>query len=252
MSGIYFEYGSYKHPVGEVYPKMIEMRPIVSERGYRWAYDYRMQIGGNFCGRPQLTPGGVDSRILALEAAYNDDYKNFGFRFSADDSKTAHYIETNDTFNLSGNKVIQANWDYSGPSELANTRSFAITLGAKIASSYSNIIDFFETVSEEGTGGPDWTYRTRATGIPLRQDIHQNTPVVVTQQGRITGLISHPAPPPPWWPSDEYEPGRVVTRTTPRLHGHPSFAKATHYTTLYRYVFLRPVATNLTPGVWYT
>jgi len=254
MSAIYFEYGTYKHPAGEVYPRRIELIPMKSPQGYRWASRYRFAIGGNFCqdvGTP-LTPATVSTKIAALEAAYVNDYQDFGFRFVDGDVKTPHYIETNASANLSGNRIVSATWDYQSAAEFANTRTFEIELEAIILQSYNNILSFHETVSEFGDGGTDWTYRTRWTGYPIRENISQYTPVRLVQQGEVVGLLSHPMPPAPWWPSDLYGPGKVVHRESPALLGHPSNAKAVNYVTKYRYEFYRAVPTNPTPGVWYS
>ena len=254
MSSIYFEYGTFKHPAGEVYPRRIELIPMKSPQGYRWASRYRFAIGGNFCqdvGTP-LTPSTVSTKIAALEAAYVNDYQDFGFRFVDGDVKTPHYIETNAAANLSGNRIVSATWDYQSAAEFANTRTFEIELEAIILQSYSNILEFHETVSEFGDGGTEWTYRPRWSGYPVRENIHQYTPVKLVQKGHIVGLLSHPMPPAPWWPSDEHGPDRIITRSTPSIFGHPSNSKAVGYRTDYQYVFFRAVPTNPTPGVWYS
>lgn len=253
MSQIYFEYGSYKHDAGEVYPSRIELIPDRSDQGYRWASRYRMQIAGSFCddiGTP-LTPTTVNQKIIALEAAYAQDYQDFGFRFVGTNVKTPHYIETNAAGNLSGNRVVSASWDYQTPAEYANTRTFQIELEAIILQSYSNILTFKETVSEFGTGGPDWTYQARWQGYPVREEISQYTPVHLVQRGFVVGLTSHPQPPLPYWPDDEHRPSRVITRMSPIVLGHPSNARAVQYPVSYEYHFRRATATNPTPGIWY-
>lgn len=254
MSSIYFEYGSYKHPAGEVYPRRIELIPERSDRGYRYAARYRMQVAGNFCsdiGTP-LTPSDINTKIAAFEAAYTNDYQDFGFRFVGTDAKTPHYIETNASGNLSGNRITNVSWDYQTQAEFANTRTFQIDLEAIILQSYSNIISFSEVVSEFGDGGADWTYDARWLGYPVRENICQYTPVRLIQKGTVVGLLSHPMPNPPWWPDDEHGPSRIITRHYPEVFGHPSNSKAVFYRTSYHYEFRRAVPTNPTPGVWYT
>lgn len=250
--GLIFEYGGYRHERGEVYPKMIEIVSVESDRGYRWAFDYRMDIAGNFCAAPDapLTPATVNTKIAALQAAYLNDYANFGFLF-ADLSRTSHYLETDAADNISGNKVLSRSWDYQSPAEFANTRSYGIRLGARIFSSYSSILYFQESVKQIGTGGPQWTYRPRWQGAPIREDIHDQTPVELIQSGVIVGAQSHLQPPPPWWPDDEQQNLRYVERISPRLHGHPSFNRATHYVVKYAYTFLRATSPNQNPNVWY-
>jgi hypothetical protein len=250
--GLVFEYGSYRHEQGEVYPRAIEIIAQESDRGYRWAFDYRMEIAGNFCQAPDnpLTPATIDAKILALTAAYGDDYQNFGFLFG-DLTRTSHYLETDDARNLSGNKVLSRSWDYQSPAEFANTRSYAIRLGARVKSSYSSILYFQETVSQRGTGGPRWTYRERWQGDPIREDITEQTSVELVQSGIIVGLDSFLEPPEPWWPDDEQEEFRYIQRISPRLHGHPSFSRVTHHTVRYAYRFLRAASPNQSPNIWY-
>jgi len=250
--GLIFEYGSYRHERGEVYPQMIEIMSVDSDRGYRWAFDYRMQIAGNFCQAPDnpLTPATIDAKILALTNAYGDDYRDFGFLFG-DLTRTSHYMETDHVDNLSGNKVLSRSWDYQSPAEFANTRSFQIRLGAKVFSSYSSILYFQETVSQRGTGGPRWNYQERWQGEPIREDITEKTAVEIYQRGIVVGANSFVQPPPPWWPDDEQQEFRYIERVSPRLHGHPSFAKATHHTVRYSYKFMMAVSPNQNPNIWY-
>lgn len=252
MSGIYFQYGDYIHPAGEVYPQLIEARAVDSDRGYRWALDYRFQIGGNFCRDPNtpLTPELISTRIAELEAAYSDDYKDFGFKF-ANGTNTSHWVESDNTFNLTGNRVLARSWRYDSQAELANTRSFSITLGCRILANFSSVLYFQETVSQVGTGGPRWTFRERFQGIPIRKDITERTPVLLTQRGIIIGATASISPPQPWWPSDEQEDQRIIERVSPRLHGHPSFGKFTHYGVKYAYQFARAESPNQSPNTWW-
>jgi hypothetical protein len=249
--GLIFEYGGYRHERGEVYPQMIEIMAVESDRGYRWAFDYRMQVAGNFCAAPDapLTPATLDTKILTLQGAYANDYEDFGFLF-ADLSRTSHYLETDDPDNITGNKVLSRSWDYQSPAEFANTRSYGIRLGAKIFSSYSSILYFQETVKQFGTGGPRWTYRERWQGDPIREDITQQTAVQLVQSGIVVGANSFVLPPDPWWPDDEQLNLRYIERISPRLHGHPDFDRATHHTVRYAYTFLRAVSPSQDPNVW--
>lgn len=250
--GLIFEYGTYRHERGEVYPQMIEIVSVDSDRGYRWAFDYRVQVAGNFCAAPDnpLTPATIDTKIAALQTAYASDYQNFGFLFG-DLTRTSHYLETDDPDNLTGNKVLSRSWDYQSPAEFANTRSYSIRLGARIFSSYSSILYFQETVSQRGTGGPRWTYRERFQGVPIRENITQRTAVELVQSGVVVGANSFVQPPDPWWPADEQQEFRYIQRISPKLHGHPSFTRATHHTVRYAYRFLRAVSPNQSPNTWY-
>jgi hypothetical protein len=253
VTSLYFEYGDYKHPPGEVIPSVLEVRPVFSERGIRWASDVHLTVEGSFCRDPNspLDPDAVGLKIIDLNTSYGQDYKDFGFRRVEDDTVTPHYYATDDQFNLSGNRVTSRSWAYKTPAEYANTRSFSITLGARYLDEYSSVLYFHEVVRQLGTGGPKWTYKETWNSLPYREDIHTYTSVRLVQEGMIVGSTFSVAPPPPWWPEDEHQDQRLIVRESPRLHGHLSFAKATHYVTRYRYVFERAASPNQNPNIWW-
>jgi hypothetical protein len=249
--GLVFKYGGYSHPPGEVYPQAIEVRPVVSERGIRWATDVRYQIAGSFCqtlSNP-LTPALVNSRIGGLINAYTHDYQDFGF-YLPDGSETMHMIRNDDEFNISGNKVLSRSWLYQTPTEFANTRSFSISLGARYLESYSSILFFSERIGLRGTGGPSWQYKTRWTGPPIREQVTERTPVIITQTGVVVGTTGVVQAPAPWWPADEMQEHRYIERVSPRLHGHPDFNKRTHFELRYSYLFQMASVPGTQPRFW--
>ena len=248
--GLQFFFGNYVHPVGEVYPRSIEGRPLFTDENVRWATAIRYNVGGDFCADPltPLTPTQISAKIDALDAAYSEDYKDFGFRL--DGVNSAHFIENDGEFNLSGNRVLSRSWDHRGPNEYANTRSFSMTIGCTIQDSYSQIVQFREQIAMRGTGGERWTYRPRWTGEPIRESIHEQTPVELFQEGFIVGLNFLPEPPDPWWPDEEVKPDRFIQRISPRFHGHIDFDRGTHYGLRYRYRFLRATTDEQEPREW--
>lgn len=253
MSGLIFQYGGYRHQAGEAYPQMIEIRPVYSQRGIRWASDIRFQIGGSFCRDPSnpLDPADTGTLIEQMDNAYLHDYSDFGFLYADGTTKTPHYLYNDAPFNLSGNKVLGRSWTYQTPAEFANTRSYSISLGARVLESYSQILYFKETIRLVGNGGAKWDYRTRWQGAPIRENISQQTPVHVIQRGTVittTGIITAPAP---WWPDDEVGEDRVIERIGPDQHGHLSFSRATHYGLEYSYHFRMATSPAQQPSIWY-
>lgn len=247
MSTLQWRYGGFTHPANEVYPRAIEARPLVTNDGIRWGTALRYEIAGDLCADPStpLDLAGVNTRVAQLENAYKNDYQDFGFLI--DGAPSNHYVLTNDPENLSGNKVLSRGFPHRGPNELANNRSFTVTLGATFQEAYSQILLYSERVSQRGTGGTRWTLRPRFSGIPERTDIHDNTRIEMIQQGVIIGLNARPQPPAPYWPSDEVEEDRYVEQFSPRFHGHLNFDRPTHFELRYRYRFLfaqLPSATN--------
>jgi hypothetical protein len=237
--GLIFYYGSYEHPKGEVSPTRIEIRPLFTDEGIRWAQDVRVEIEGSFVNQsPELDSLGVDARIIELEDVYGNDYQDFGFNLS-DGTPTDHYLLTDDLYNLSGNHVMHFGWENRFPTEFANTRSFRAVLGARYLSPYEDIIYFHETVQKIGTGGERWRLYNRWNGDPVKETIMTQSKVYHVQRGTVVGLASTPTIPGPLWPDDEQVWRRTITRVSPRHHGDLSFLKATHYAVSYAYFFER-------------
>ena len=251
-AGLVFKYGDFEHDPGEVYPQMIEIRPRVSDRGQRWATHVRYQLAGEFLKDPAtpMTSEEVTTRIDALKAAYADDFKDFGFYLDDGTTPTSHVITNDFPSNLSGNRVLGIQFPHVLPNEYANTQSFRLSLGALFKDSETQLLYFKETVSQRGTGGPHWTYRSRYRGRPVREEVQEFTPVRLVQRGVIIGLDLDPVPPAPWWPADEHEPSRIIERDSGRQHGHQSYTRTTHQILRYRYEFERELPPGQSPNIW--
>lgn len=252
-NGLIWYYGNYEHPPGEVYPQKIEVRPLSSDRGLRWAYIVRTQVAGSFVNQsPELDAAGVNSRIATMEQAYRYDYQDYGFKLS-NGALTQHHLNTDDPFNLSGNKIVHRSWDNMWPTEFANTRSFTVTLESIIQQSEHRILFFSETTQRIGNGGPTWRLYNQWNGTPVREEITNTSKVYHVQRGTIVGLDTWPTPPDPWWPLEEQQWRRTITQASPRLHGHPSLARATHYALSYTYYFERGNSDPTSPiNTWFT
>lgn len=236
--GLQFQYGAYLHDKGDVYPRSIEIKPLYTEDGIRWAEDVRMSVSGHFSNIPELTEAEVNTRMGTMATAYDDDYKDAKFLLS-DGSDSNHILLTNDANNLSGNRVLHRSWDNATPTELANTRSFSITIGARYLRTGSDILYFKETTRRTGNGGPKWELHNRWNAPPERETIFNQSKVYHVTTGRIVALTDHAIPPAPYWPEEEKGWLQSVQYTTPRFHGDPTFQKGTHYVTDYAYYFER-------------
>lgn len=250
--GMIFKYGSFAHPKGEVYPASLEIRPRFTEDGVRWATDLRMEVRGSFVNQdPELDATGVNTRIAALEQAYRHDYKDAAFYMPDGTTRTEHYILTDDIYNLSGNKITHRSWDNVAKTEFANTRSFSVVISALVLSTYSDIIFFKENVTRIGDGGPSWKLYNNWQGDPVKETVTAQTKVRHIQEGVIIGLRTWPTVPAPYWPNEEQTWKQVIRQSSPKLWGHPSFAKTTHYQIEYRYEFERlGPDTSQRPAFW--
>lgn len=249
--GIYFFYGDFNHRIGECYPRKIEIRPEFSRDGVRWASEHRMEIGGDLVaedGGP-LSKAQLKTRIEELDAAYSEDYKDCGWR-RADNTLTPHVMLTNDLASLSGNQVIHKSWDNALPTELVNTRSFSVVIRNLFLNTYSPILSFRERVQQFGTGGPIWRKYNLWNGAPYKELLTFSSKVRYVQEGSVVGLTGYEALPEPWWPNDEQTWRRIITSTSPQFHGHPAFAKGTHYVKTYAYFFELSAAEFQNPSLW--
>ena len=155
--GLIFQYGTYYHKPGEVYPAAIEVRPQHSDYGIRWGSIYRMQIKGDFLADDgqTLDPDEITNRINELQDVYIEDYKDTGFWLSENGvktTKTPHYMETDDEYNLSGNQVVSRSWDHIHPAnEYTNTRSFSITIQALFEQVQASILFFSQRAAVDPT-----------------------------------------------------------------------------------------------------
>ena len=247
--GFTFEWGSYTHPKGEVYPKKIEYRPLITEYGVPWAMDIRLQVAGSFVNQnPELDNAGVNTRIAAMTTAYNTHYQDAKF-YLPDGSLSENYLLTDDALSLSGNRVLHRSWDNIYPTELANTRSFTITIGARFLHHHDNIIYFHETTQRIGDGGPIWRLYNRWDNTPVQEDITLNSKVYHITKGTVIGIDDWPSPPPPLWPNEEQTWRRSIIQSSPKFHGDLTFQQRTHFAVNYAYYFERlgpdPTSSNL-------
>lgn len=237
--GMQFRYGAYTHPKGEVYPRRFELRPQLTEDGIRWATLVRMEIAGNFVGEsPEMSANEVNARIVELDNVYQYDYGDVEF-LMPDGSRSAHSFNSNDLYNLSGNRIVHRSWDNILPSEYANTRSFTVVIEALFQENYSEILYFSETTERIGDGGPVWRLYNSWTNTPIKEQIFSNSKVYHIQRGTIIGLNTWPLTPSPYWPSDEQTWRRKIATTSPKFHGDLAFLKGTHYAKQYTYFFER-------------
>lgn len=252
--GMQFYYGNYVHEKGEVYPEAIEIIPRFGPEGVRWGADFIWRLRGNFFHDPtqssELTTAQVGTKIEALRTAYNRTGQNCGFLLD-DGTQSKHVLNSNDTYNLSGNRVTRRSWDNLSECEYANTRSFSFTIQALYQMADSNLISYNEGISKTGTGGPTWKVRANWRGIPYKHYLTKQSKVVHVQQGEIVSLGGWFAAPAPYWPNEEMEEHRVITMHSPRHHGRTG-GSPTHYRMTYKYVFERlGPDPNFTPNTGY-
>ena len=258
--GLVWKWGTYAHEPGECYPMIIEARPVFSDRGVRYATNVRYQVGGDICftdaekaaidAGTETEQSTLTTRISAIETAYSDEYKDFGFYLDDGITPTAHAITNDDANNISGNRILSVSFPSRLPTEYTNTRSFQCTVSALLMDSLSQILYAREEISWLGTGGERWKLRPTFGGNLERTTIYPSSPVRIVQQGVLVGLTTYPTTPAPWWPADEHEDRRRITMVSPRLEGHDDFNRPIGYAVRYRYEFSQNAVTSQNPNYW--
>lgn len=258
--GLVWKWGSYSHEPGECYPMIIEARPLFTDRGVRYATNVRYQVGGDICftdaekaaidAGTETEQSTLTTRISALEVAYSDEYKDYGFYLDDGTTPTAHAITNDQADNYSGNRILSVSFPSRLPTEYTNTRSFQCTVSSVLLDSLSNTMYAKEEIMWRGTGGEMWTYRPTYAGNLERETIFPSTPVSIVQRGILIGLTAYPTAPLPWWPSDEHEDRRRITMISPDLLGHDDFNRPLKYGIRYHYEFSQNAVTSQNPNYW--
>jgi hypothetical protein len=103
--------------------------------------------------------------------------------------------------------------------EFANARHYEITVEAIYPNLVDGLLQFQETITLNGTGGPRYAYIEVLQGPPVRQTVCENTLIRATQSGHAIGLFSYPTVPQPLWPFYEDEPARQISKSGGQLQG---------------------------------
>jgi hypothetical protein len=225
---IYLKYNNYSHALGEA--------TVFTSRN-RSFNQYR-QITGDTVRwdiQGRLVAADRDALLVAqaaFEAAYSVDNGDIGQYYNDDPTKYLRRIRSQDT--LFGVKVVSfpSYGEVSGGEggtyltySLAIEADYAIQTGV----GGTNVIEFQETLTYSGGGG-DFVFQVPLEGDPIRQEVCDNTPYTVVQEGRALGLATYPPPPGPFWPDFEHRPARRIQYSGP-VNG------SQQYGTSWTYVF---------------
>lgn len=212
----YFQYGSYAHPAGEVNLTRVDVRNIHSGRGQLQHVLYTMYLQGEICA---ADASAVTTRINEITAAYRYEGYDAGLYLDSG-TVTSHFLQSNHSNNISGNRIIQGpSFPKGGPEEYATGRTFSITIQALFASPESQILEYTESIQYVGTGGPQIGVRRFPVGPPQAYIICQQTEQRIVQSGRSLGFGGYVFPYGPLYPNYEHTDQRVYQLGTPRFHG---------------------------------
>lgn len=207
---LYFRYGSYTHPAGEVLISSIT-RSVAeySPRGEPIVSRLSWTIEGILQGDDAAD---VSRRLVALERAYEQHNQVAGLYFVGGGS-TAHVMSP--AGSLGGVRSSGVSYPKGDGAEYTTYRTYSVTLEADYPFDGLTLLEFQESVTFTGTGGKKTVFLPVLNGEPEKQTVLQRTTCKATQSGSAVGFKSYPPVPDRLWPADEIEEARSIARTSP-------------------------------------
>jgi hypothetical protein len=224
---MFLRYGSYTHAQNEP-AVQIGKRALFSPRGYRQSVRETWRIVGVLHAGDQP---GLTAAIAALRSAYNVNGLDLGLYLDDGATPTDHVLSSGAS--LGGTRVTSLAFPIGAGAEYSTFRSYSITVEADYPDTSNNLLDFSETLSFEGTGGPRLVFLDTLAGLPQPQIARQFTTCRARQQGRAVGQATYPPVSPPIWPTAELPDQRRLTLRSPKRIA----ASLTEYVAEWTYVF---------------
>ncbi len=207
---MFLRYGAYTHAQNEP-AVQIGKRAVFSRRGYRQAVRETWRIVGVLHAADQP---GLTSAIAALRSAYNVNGLDLGLYLDDGVTLTDHALVSGNT--LGGTRVTALEFPTGTGAEYSTFRSYSITVEADFPDTTQNLLDFSETLSFEGNGGPRMVFLDTLVGLPQQQIVRQQTTYRARQEGRAVGQATYPPVAPPIWPAAELPDQRRLILRSPR------------------------------------
>lgn len=216
---IYCTWGGYQHDLAENWFRF-ESRLRHSPIGRLQSIITRVTLWGV---KKASSQAALTTALAELESAYSTSNKDFRVLLE-DGTPTQHKLLSSGS--LSGVQVKDFSYIDRDPrhgqsgTEYVNQRTYRVVMEAEgVATNAFSILFWNEELTGIGTGGGLFILKTALFGPPQRQDLVQQTPSVVIQQGRALGYLGHPNPPQPKFPTHEHLERRRIMYGTPREYG---------------------------------
>lgn len=227
-------YRGIDHEAGEVNLTRMNIRYRMSPRGKRVSRIDTLYYQGEIIADGYAA---VIARAQTIIDMYSLDYGNAGLRME-DGTLTPHRLNNDDPLCMSGVRVVERSWPKGGPEELANMRTFHVTLEAEYSDNDDQLLSWQETLEFYGNGGPRWEAIDTYFG-PYRNEECLATAQRIVQTGSALGFTAYPFPPGPIFPHLEHQNRRYVAPGSGKMQGQ--FAcyfpmRWTYYMTALSYV----------------
>lgn len=240
-----FSYRGFLHPANEC-TVAIKVKNNFDKAGRRIGRTETWNITGLIQAATQLK---VDAACAAMEQAYEEDGGDAILYLNA--GGPAHRkLTTADS--LTGVRVLEGvDYPDGKGADFSTYRHYAITLEATYYKKKGkfNLLEWQETLSWVGTGGPKFIFLPLLVGIPDKQFTQQHTTVKLTQSGHAIGRYKYPRMAKPLFPGDEHVDQRGHGKETPKRKGPPGRPFLTDYKVDWSYHFesVNPMNANPTP-----
>lgn len=228
--GFTFQYGSYRHDVGECSIGH-SVSPIFDGRGNQKSTLEKLSISGKIHAD---NVSDLTSKIDLLIKAYSVNGKD-ACLYDDSGSRTRHCLLNNNSVN--GVVVTSLpQFPESDGAEYTTYRSYSISLEAEYySSSTSPLSSFQESLSVTGTGGEKRVFIEVSEGLPVEQVVRQNTIVTAVQSGSAIGVYGYPPVPSPLFPESLLSNSVSINKNSPTRNINGSF---TNYEIQWSYQFV--------------
>jgi len=196
---MYLRYGSYTHAQNEP-AVQIARRAVFSPRGFRQAIRETWRIVGVLHAADQP---GLTLAIADLRSAYSGNGCDLGLYLDDGATPTDHVMAS--AAALGGTRVTALEFPSGTGAEYSTFRSYSIAVEGDFPDTSNNLLDFSETISFEGTGGPRIVFLDTLEGLPQPQLAQQRTTCRARQAGRAVGMAGYPPVAAPIWPGAELQ-----------------------------------------------
>ena len=225
-------YGSYEHSPGEATIR-ISKQVLNTEGGVAYGIRETWHIHGKMLAASTVLLEGFLNDLETAYAVNNQDlvlYDNLG-----NAARTLAGLTP-----LGGTRVLSFDFPEDGRagSEFVLYRTYEIVVEGlyQPQGQEDGLLSWTETLQFSG-GGPKFIFLQPINGLPVRQQVAENTPYRAVQKGRAVGLYSYPSPPGPIWPADEHQDQRDTSPEDPKRSGGREAPVYTEFPVSWTYVF---------------
>lgn len=250
---MYVQYGNYQHPPAQV-QYSLRFDPLLNEAEYPLATKAHFDLKGTLLSNKKTAvdcQADIAQQILAVQQAYVSG-RNL-LLIQDDGSPSPNSILNAST--LGGVRVIKPpEFPVGDGTQYVTQLDYSVALEAEIPfpGNPGALWSFEESMDIDGDGGAEIGAIRPLKGAVTIQTLHQNTEVIIVQEGRAYGYLARPLPMPPLLPAlQNHAPGATRIRMLPskaigkgKDRAYKLFGIAWHYT------FISSVFVPVQPNNW--